>query len=172
MATNLQFVKEVNSTDVVSVTVTDLFNTNYDVYEVYLDMLYNASSYLDIQLLDSSGNVLTGSHYDTATLDLKVYATYGEFRQVNSTIWRGLGGYMTNTVGGNIAKITIYNPTATDTFTSANNQAGSFMSSGIFGVKGIANYKANDGVYGLKLFGSGGGSTTFDYLNVKCFGVK
>ena len=172
MATNLQFVKEVNSTDVVSVTVTDLFNTNYDVYEVYLDMLYNASSYLDIQLLDSSGNVLTGSHYDTATLDLKVYATYGEFRLANSTIWRGLGGYMTNTVGGNIAKLTIYNPTATDKYTFASNQAGSFMSSGIFGVKGIANYKANDGVYGLKLFGSGGGSTTFDYLNVKCFGVK
>ena len=50
MATNLQFVKEVNSTDVVSVTATDLFNTQYEVYEVYLDMLYNASSYLDIYL--------------------------------------------------------------------------------------------------------------------------
>jgi len=172
MATNLQFVKAIESKDVVSVTATDLFNTQYDVYEVYLDMLYNASSYLDIQLLDSSGNVLSGSHYDTATLDLKVYTTFGEFRQTNSTIWRGLGGYMTNTVGGNIAKITIYNPTATDTFTFASNQAGSFMSSGNFGVKGIATYKANDGVYGLKLFGSGGGSTTFDYLNVKCFGVK
>jgi len=68
MATNLQFVKEVNSTDVVSVTATDLFNTQYEVYEVYLDMLYNASSYLDIYLLDSSGNVLTGSHYDVAGL--------------------------------------------------------------------------------------------------------
>lgn len=172
MATNLQFVKEVNSADVVSVSATDLFNTQYEVYEVYLDMLYNASSYLDIYLLDSSGNVLTGSNYDVAVLDLKVYSTYGEYKYTNSTIWRGLGGYMTNTVGGNIAKLTIYNPTATDSYTFATNQAGSFMSSGLFGAKGIATYKANDGVYGLKINASGGGSTTFDYLNIKCFGVK
>jgi len=172
MAGSLEFVKEVNSTDVVSVTATDLFSTDYDVYEVHLDMLYNGSSYLDIQLLDSSGNVLTGSHYDMAVLDLKVYSTYGEYRVTNSTIWRSLGGYMTNTVGGNIAKLTIYNPTATDSYTFASTQGASFMSSGLFGVKGIATYKANDGVYGLKIFGSTGGSTTFDYLNVKCFGVK
>ena len=49
-----------------------------------------------------------------AGLDLKVYATYGEYIYANSTIWRGLGGYMTNTAGGNITKLTIYNPTATD----------------------------------------------------------
>jgi len=172
MATNLQFVKEVNSTNVVSVTATDLFNTQYDVYEVHLDMLYNAGSYLDIQLLDSSGNVLTGSHYDVAVLDLKVYATYGEYNYTNSTIWRGLGGYMSNRDGGNIAKLTIYNPTATDSYTFASTQGASFMQSGLFGVKGIATYTATDGVYGLKIFGSTGGSTTFDYLNVKCFGVK
>ena len=172
MASNLQLVKELNSTDVVSVTATDLFNTQYEVYEVHLDMLYNAGSYLDIQLLDSSGNVLTGSHYDMAVLDLKVYATYGEYRVTNSTIWRSLGGYMTNTVGGNIAKLTIYNPTATDSYTFASTQGASFMSSGLFGVKGIATYKANDGVYGLKISGSTGGSITFDYLNIKCFGVK
>jgi len=172
MAGSLEFVKEVNSTDVVSVTATDLFSTDYDVYEVHLDMLYNGASYLDIQLLDSSGNVLTGSHYDMAVLDLKVYATYGQYRVTNATIWRSLGGYMTNTVGGNIAKLTIYNPTATDSYTFASTQGGSFMQSGLFGVKGIATYTATDGVYGLKIFGSTGGSTTFDYLNVKCFGVK
>jgi len=172
MATNLQLVKEVNSTDVVSVTATDLFNTDYDVYEVHLDMLYNAGSYLDIQLLDSSGNVLTGSHYDTATLDLKVYSSFGEFRLANSTIWRGLSGYMTNTVGGNNAKLTIYNPTATDKYTFVSTQGASSMSSGLFGLKGIASYKATDAVYGLKIFGSTGGSITFDYLNIKCFGVK
>jgi len=172
MATNLQLVKELNSTDVVSVTATDLFNTQYDVYEVHLDMLYNTAGYLDIYLLDSSGNVLTGSHYDVAVLDLKVYSSFGEYRYTNSTIWRALGGYMTNTEGGNIAKLTIHNPTATDSYTFANTQAGSFMSSGLFGVKGIATYKATDGVYGLKINASTGGSTTFDYLNIKCYGVK
>ncbi len=165
-------VKEVNGTNVVSVTATDLFSTDYQVYEVYLDMFYNAASYLDIQLLDSSGNVLTGSNYDVAVLEQKVYATFGEFRFQNQNIWRDLGGYMTNTVGGNIARLTIYNPTSTSSHTSATTQGASFMSSGLFGVKGMATYKANDGVYGLKIFASGGGSTTFDYLNVKSYGIK
>jgi hypothetical protein len=42
----------------------------------------------------------------------------------------------------------------------------------MFGNKAIATYKATDGVYGLKIFGSGGGSTTFDFLNVAVYGVK
>jgi hypothetical protein len=69
-------------------------------------------------------------------------------------------------------KMTVYNPTSTSSYTFATSQSNSPLTSAMFGNKAIATYKATDGVYGLKIFGSGGGSTTFDFLNVAVYGVK
>jgi len=169
---NLQFIKKETSTDVVSVSYTNLFNTNFDEFELFIDLQYNAASYLDIYLLDSGGSVLTGSHYDVAVLDLKSNTSYAEYKYAGSTIWRGLGGYLNNVDAGYGMKMTVYNPTSTSLYTYAKSQSASPNSSSLFGTKGIAVYKANDGVYGLKINASGGGSTTFDFLNVSVYGVK
>jgi len=172
MATNLEFIKKVTSTDVVSVSYTDLFNTNYDVFELFIDLQYNGASYLDMQLLDSSGSVLTGSHYDVAVLEMRSDAAFVEYKYTSSTIWRGLGGYLNNVNAGYGMKMKVYNPTSTSSYTYATSQSNSPLTSAMFGNKAIATYKATDGVYGLKIFGSGGGSTTFDFLNVAVYGVK
>ena len=172
MATNLQFIKKETSSDIVSVSYTDLFNTNYDVFELFIDLQYNALSYLDIYLLDSGGSVLTGSHYDVAVQEMRTQSAFAQYRYENSTIWRGLGGYMGNVNGGYGMKLTVFNPTSTSDYTFALSQSNSPESSGSQGTKGIAVYTATDGVYGLKIQASGGGSTTFDFLNVSVFGVK
>tara|TARA_R100001086_G_scaffold80226_1_gene39123 strand:+ start:781 stop:1299 length:519 start_codon:yes stop_codon:yes gene_type:complete len=172
MATNLQFIKKETSTDVVSVSYTDLFNTNYNVFELFIDLQYNAVSYLDIVLLDSGGSALTGSHYDVAVQDLKSSSSFAEYKYASSTIWRGLGGYLNNVDAGYGMKMTVYNPTSTSSYTYAISQSASPNSSELFGTKGIAVYKATDGVYGLKINASGGGTTTFDFLNVSVYGVK
>jgi hypothetical protein len=104
MASNLEFIEKRTASNVVNVTHTDLFSTKYNIYELYLDMQYNASSYFDINLLDSNGDVLTDSNYDVSIYE----------------------GIYTNTTG----------------------------------------------VYGMKFSASGGGSTTFDFLNVSVYGVK
>ena len=36
MATNLEFIKSASGTSVSSLTVTDCFNADYDVYKVYI----------------------------------------------------------------------------------------------------------------------------------------
>ena len=172
MATNLQFIKKVTSSDIITVSYTDLFNTNYDVFELFIDLQYNAASYLDIYLLDSGGSVLTGSHYDVAVLDLKSNTSFAQYKYANSTIWRGLGGYLNNVDAGYGMKMRVYNPTSTSSYTFATSQSASPNSSSSFGTKAIAVYSANDGVYGLKINASGGGSTTFDFLNVSVYGVK
>ena len=86
MATNLQFIKKVTSSDIVSVSYTDLFNTNYDVFELFIDLQYNAVSYLDIYLLDSGGSVLTGSHYSVAVQEMRQQSSFAEYKYQNSTI--------------------------------------------------------------------------------------
>ena len=172
MATNLEFIKKETSTDVVSVSYTDLFNTNYDVFELFIDLQYNAVSYLDIYLLDSGGSLLTGSHYDVAVQEMRAQSGFAEYKYASSTIWRGLGGYMGNINGGYAMKLTVFQPTSTSDYTFALSQSNSPESAGMQGTKGIAVYKATDGVYGLKIQASGGGSTTFDFLNVSVYGVK
>ena len=172
MATNLEFIKKETSTSVVSVTYTDLFTTDYDVFELFIDLQYNGLSYLDIYLLDSGGSVLTGSNYDVAVQEMRAQSAFAEYRYTNSTIWRGLGGYMGNVNGGYGMKMTVFNPTSTSDYTFALSQSNSPESTGMQGTKGIAVYKATDGVYGLKIQASGGGSTTFDFLNVSVYGVK
>ena len=172
MATNLEFIKKVTSTDVVSVSYTDLFNTNYDVFELFIDLQYNGASYLDINLLDSSGNILTGSHYDVAVLEMRSDSAFVEYKYTTGAIWRGLGGYLNNVNAGYGMKMTVYNPTSTSSYTFATSQSNSPWTSAMMGNKAIATYKATDGVYGLKIFGSSGGSTTFDFLNVAVYGVK
>ena len=99
-------------------------------------------------------------------------ATFGEYKYTSGTIWRGLGGYLNNVNGGYGMKMTVYNPTSTSSYTFATSQSNSPESAGMQGTKGIAVYKATDGVYGLKIQASGGGATTFDFLNVAVFGVK
>jgi len=172
MATNLEFIKKETSTDVVSVSYTDLFNTNYDVFELFIDLQYNGASYLDIYLLDSGGSVLTGSYYDVAVLEMRSDSAFVEYKYTGSTIWRDLGGYINNVDAGYGMKMTVYNPTSTSSYTFATSQSNSPLSSAMFGTKGIAVYKATDGVYGLKINASGGGATTFDFLNVSVYGVK
>jgi hypothetical protein len=172
MATSLQFIKKETSSNVVSVTYTDLFNTKYDVFELFIDLQYNAVSYLDIYLLDSGGSVLTGSHYNVAVQEMRAQSSFAEYKYQNSTLWRGLGGYLGNVDAGYAMKMTILNPTSTSDYTFALSQSNSPESAGMQGTKGIAVYKATDGVYGLKINASGGGSTTFDFLNVSVYGVK
>ncbi len=169
---NLQFIKKETSTNVVSVTYTDLFTTDYDVFELFIDLQYNGVSYLDIYLLDSGGSVLTGSNYSVAVQEMRAQSSFAEYKYQNSTLWRGLGGYLGNVDAGYGMKMTVFNPTSTSKYTFASSQSTSPESSGFQNTKGIAVYKATDGVYGLKIQASGGGSTTFDFLNVSVYGVE
>ena len=171
MASNLEFIEKRTASDVVSVTWADLFTTKYNIYELYFDIQYNASSYFDIYLLDSSGNVLTDSNYDVSIYEMKSWTSFNQYKYENSTIWRDFSGYMENESVGGITKMTIFNPTS-ETYTQANTVGISKTGSGLFGVQGQGLYTATNTVHGLKVNASGGGTTTFDFLNVSVFGVK
>lgn len=169
---SLEFIEKRTATDVVTVDWTDLFTTKYDVYDLFFDMSYNTAGYLDMYLLDSSGNLLSGSYYDVAVLEMQSNAAEHDYYYSNSTIWRDMGGYLNNIDAGYGMKMTIFNPTDTDTWTYALTTSNSPLTSTMFGTKGIACYTATDGVHGLRVQSSSGGSTTFDYLNVSIYGYK
>lgn len=171
MASNLEFIEKRTSSNVVSATYTNMFSTKYNIYELYFEMQYNASSYFDSYLLDSSGNVLTDSNYDVSIYEMKSWTSFNQYKYQNSTIWRDFTGYLENYNVGGIARMTIYNPT-NSTYTLANTVGMGKTSGGLFGVQGQGIYTATTPVYGMKFQASGGGTTTFDFLNVSIYGVK
>ena len=171
MASNLEFIEKRTASNVVNVTHTNLFSTKYNIYELYLDMQYNASSYFDINLLDSNGDVLTDSNYDVSIYEMKNWTTENQYKYQNSTIWRDFTGYLENYDIGGAMRMTVFNPT-NSTYTLANTVGVTKVSSGLFGVIGQGIYTNTAGVYGMKFSASGGGTTTFDFLNVSVYGVK
>ena len=73
MATNLQFIKSASGSGVTSLSVTDCFTSDYNIYQIHTDYSSTTSTpfFLNMRLIDSGGNIITDSEYDKAELYLK-----------------------------------------------------------------------------------------------------
>ena len=93
MATNLQFIKSESADNVSSLTVTDMFSGQYDVYKVFVRGNGSASvSSLSAEFLDSGGTDIAQGAYDTAILRLDPASSFGEVRTTNANsfefVWK------------------------------------------------------------------------------------
>ncbi len=173
MATNLQFIKSAQSLSTVSsISVTDCFNANYDVYEVYITKIDTTNlDWIQWTYLDSGGSEVTSSLYDEAVLEMTAFASFGESRTTNAVRHlRGIRGSSGATDFGGL-KITIFNPYSSSSYTFATTQSSAYSSnnSGMFGSKGIFVLKQSATHTGIKVKGS---TTNMDNVTVKVFGVK
>jgi len=170
---NLEFVKNGGtSTSVASVSVTDCFNDDYDVYALVFDkqLSYNASLY--IRLINSGGTVISTANYDWASLIMLPSSANAEFRATNDNqIERFLSGDARDldTHNGG-AVVYVFNPTSTSSYTFLTNQS-TFLNSGagMQGMKAIAVLKTLDDITGINFFLSTG---NVEELNVNVYGVK
>ena len=59
--------KETMGTDVASVSLTDIFSSNFDIYYLNIPTLHMANQVnLRMRFINSSGSIITSSEYDTA----------------------------------------------------------------------------------------------------------
>lgn len=174
MATNLEFVKQEIIYDGAYnlVDFTNLFTDKYNHYTIFIDLEYNGASYLDIYLLDSGGSQILTSNYSVRMRDLRSNLAVGYYAYDNSTLWRGLGGYLNDIDRGYGLKLEIFNPTSTSTGTFALAQSVSPNSGGSFGNNAVATFNNNTGIYGLRINGSGGGAVLFTYIKLTVYGNK
>ena len=62
MATNLEFIKSASGSGVSSLSVTDCFSADYDVYFVQVAKSLNSvEANLDIRFIDSGGSIISAS---------------------------------------------------------------------------------------------------------------
>jgi len=175
MAGNLEFIKSASGTSVSSLSVTDCFSADYDVYYVSLtkvDTTSDTSVY--IQTVDSGG-ANTGANYDMAGLYMRAWTSFAESKLTNHTAW-GNGSNFTMLVGGNSAYdmgvgFYVFNPYDSSSYTFIQGQQSGTVPSGKYGIKHIGVYKVAEQITGLK-FGLVSGLVTFNNITINVYGVK
>ena len=163
---NLHFIKQVKSDSVVTLDATDVFSSNYDVYEVFYkingDSTTNASQKL--RLIDSGG-VVTLSNYASGAVQMTTYNNaFGALRYNGQSAFI-IQGYERDKGVGN--RITIYNPYDNDAHTFINwFSAGSYAGNGI-SIKGAGSYGATTQFTGIEV-----NANATSTIHCSIYGVK
>jgi len=170
MATNLQFIKSASGTSVSSLSVTDCFSANYDVYFVQVAKSLNSAEVnLDIRFIDSGGSIIADSEYDYATLQLNSNTTFGERRNTGQTKISRLVSY-----GGDEQKTGgtgytyVYNPYDSSSYTFTQGASQSIEGVTFLGDKQIGVHKSAEQITGIALIPTSGTTT----LIINVYGVK
>ena len=117
MAGSLEFITSASGTSVSSLSVTDCFSADYDVYQVLIAKLDStATTYGYLRFIDSGGSVISDLEYDWAEMDLTSYASYAQNRNTaqNKCLLGYVGGTATADMGGFLT--TVYNPNASSSY--------------------------------------------------------
>ena len=171
MANNLEFIDSVNSTsNTTTVTFDNIFSDKYDVYYLTVTGFEpQLSEELGFRLINSSGSVLNGNNYDSASYTLSTSANFGEVQDQNQDKWR-YGGYAqsySNT--GFAASMFIYNPYNSSSHTYAF-LAASQGHNQYIGRKVLYVYKVAETTRGLVF--TNNGNYNMDILKASIYGVK
>ena len=170
MATNLEFIKSASGTSVSSLSVTDCFSADYDVYYVSISKAdLSLSAYHYARFIDSGG-VDSTANYDSAGQSIRSYAVFGEMRFTGQTYINNIAYQSANTSDGNSLSFFVFNPYDSSSYTFALGQASNFNAgSGLFGVKHISVHKVAEQITGINFFPSSG---TYDNITINVYGVK
>jgi len=173
MATNLQFIKSDSGTSVSSLSITDCFSANYDVYKVVIDNIDFVSADLTFRFINASG-VVSSANYDNAILLQRSYGAFADTNAVNGTNFGSIGFYdQSGGIGtgkGGATVITIYNPFSSSTYSFANWSNAGVSSIGTPVRKGIGVLKVAESHTGINFLDGAGG--TIAGVSASVYGVK
>ena len=161
MATNLEFITSASADNVSALELTNCFNDNYDVYEMY--WTGNGSQNvgdLSWKYLDSGGSVFANGNVDQATLRMNPSSSFTEVRDTNSNTPRGI--YTGSSDKDFAMKFVFFNPFSSD-YKFALMQGMS-----LYGGKSIFVQKDTTVAYGIRLQAN----QNFTPVNVSVYGVK
>ena len=169
MATNLQFIKSASGIDVASLSVTNCFSANYDVYQITVRQDTASGNGVKTQLIDSGGSVVTSSDYDYALYSMRSGTSFSDADRTTSTDSMRLLYQGTNDSG---ATMYIYNPFSSSSYTFGQSQQSLYYGGAgiqLMGIKAISVLKLTTSCTGIKFTPI---SPNFTDINVSVYGVK
>ena len=173
MAGNLEFIKSAELTSSASsLSVTDCFSADYDVYYISIVKAKVETSDKQLQMrLINSGGVVSTSNYDEATLQMQSNTAFVEKRNTNtSRIAETLELDASLDIGTGFGMY-VFNPYDSSSYTFTKHQSSSWsLLPNLYGYKGIGVYKVAEQITGIHFLVVGGVNLTELIINV--YGVK
>ena len=166
---SLQFIKSATSSSSTTASISDVFSSTYDVYQVQLNWEKQTSSNVSLRLLDSGGSAISDAEYDFAYLQTASFNTFGLYNQTGQTSFPEVF-FASTTVGGGVM-LYIFNPSNSSSYTFIQGQYTGYYDGAGGGGQGrklIGVHNVTEEITGLQLVcPSGTISATIDVYGVK-----
>ena len=169
MATNLQFIKSASGTDVSSLSIPG-FTSEYNVYAIWTpQLIQNGNNDINSRFIDSSGNVISNSEYDYATVVMNSHSGFSQSKEVNQSQIDNVGVNDANETYGVGSTTYIFNAADSSSFTFLLHQSVGMRDIGkLRGYKNIAVHRVAEEITGYNIYGLSGNITATMVL----YGVK
>ena len=170
---NLRLIKQTaTASGIASVSLTDVFSSNYDVYCVTVaqttyDVTNTDVIALKLRFINSSGSIISASNYSSANMHMKAETGHDEDKFQNGTYsYSGaiIGNYEN---GGGVHWI--YNPYQSDTYSFVSFEGGGGYDSSsnkMRSQKGIGVLKQQASMTGVNFYSSNASNTFSAYVTV------
>jgi hypothetical protein len=167
----LRLINETSCTDVTSVSITDVFSADFDIYKITATNQVGSGSGL-MRFINSSGSSISSASYDEALLVMYMHTTFAESRATNQTAFSN-SMVAENPTGNNNngqVEMTIFNPYSTSSYTFGISMNRVYNSStAMRGGKAIGVLKTTDRVTGFQIY-----SDTSNYFSstIRTYGLR
>lgn len=167
---NLRLIDETSGTSVSSISVSNVFSEDFDIYKVIIKNVDStAEDYTHMRFINSSGSIVTSSNYNYASAFLRSYNTFTEFKSTSDVKFQRFGVQDTGAEDGGSTIAYIFNPYSNTSYSFFVNQHSGQGSLGQIGLKGIGVLKQTASMSGMQFFPNSG---TFDTITVQTFGLR
>ena len=169
---NLRLINETSGSSVTNISITDVFNSDFDIYKftvTSVGLSGSGTTSLNVRAINSSGSLVSASNYDYARLMLKADTTFAEDRATNQDkIYTA--GELNSTAGGLGATFFVINPYSSSRYTFFIFESQGMSGASARGGKGIAVLKQSASMGGIKLYSDH--STTMTSITARCYGLR
>jgi len=171
---NLRLINETTASSVASVSVTDVFTSDFDIYKIVINNTDLTTSGINVQIkmrfINASGSIVTDTDYDFAYSNLKTYSAFTEARNTNQSAIEGNIWLGEDTADSGGLVVYLFNPYNSGRYTFSLFQSfATLTSDNGYGTKGIGVLKHIHSMSGFHLLLSAG---SFDTITTKTYGLR
>ena len=164
---NLRLLNETTATSVSSISITDVFSSDFDIYKITYTMSdASVGTAIDLRLINLSGSIVS-SNYDFARLLMYANTSFVQSTGTNQTFMRGMGE-ATEQGNGNI--FYLFNCFSSSSYTFGLGQSAGVTGTNNINFKWIGILKNTASMKGFNLFTADG--TVLDTFEAKTYGLR
>ena len=164
---NLRLLNETTATSVSSISITDVFSSDFDIYKITYTMSdASVGTAIDLRLINLSGSIVS-SNYDFARLLMYANTSFVQSTGTNQTFMRGMGE-ATEQGNGNI--FYLFNCFSSSSYTFGLGQSAGVTGTDNLNFKWIGVLKNTKGMKGFNLFTADG--TVLDTFEANTYGLR